>query len=428
MALPNIFSMVFSSIYLMSDGIFVGRFIGEHALAAVNLIMPIAMMIFAVSNMIAAGSSVKVSTTLGGGNTKKARQLFSASVLMIIGVGVAFSILGLLFAEQLIFAVIKDVVLAEMAYRYVRVFILGLPFIMPLFAMDNFLRVCGKAKYSMWVNIIVSILNIALDWLFLARFGLGIEFSALASVISMFLGALFSFAPFFTKKITLHFSRPKISLAEVGGILYNGGSEFFSSVAGSFISTVVNGFLLGYGGALGVASYGIVMYVDTLLVSILYGVLDSVQPAVSYNLGANKIKRTFSFFKISSISTATLSVVCMVVILLFPESLARIFAKDNNAEIINMTVIALLLFAPSYLFNWFSAVASAFLTAMDCPRESMIIMTFRAIVFPLLCLFLLTAVMGVYGVFLTATVSGGLTFVVSLIIWNKTAKQLKAMA
>ncbi|MEG2371637.1 MAG: MATE family efflux transporter [Hydrogenoanaerobacterium sp.] len=423
--MPSIFSMVFSSIYMMSDGIFVGRFIGEHALAAVNLIMPVAMIIFALSDMIAVGSSVKVSTALGEGNIEKAKHLFSASVLMIIGLGFVFSVLGLFFIKPLIFSLIKDKMLAEMAYSYARVFTLAFPFIMPLFAMDNFLRACGQAKYGMWLNIIVSVLNIALDWFFIAHLGLGIEFSAISSVISMFLGVLFCFAPFFTGKLTLHFSKPKISLREVIGIIHNGASEFFSSIAGSFIATVINVILLNLGGAVAIASHGIVMYIDTLLISILYGILDSIQPAVSYNLGAKESKRMFLFFKISCVFTAALSVLCMTFILLFPEFLVSIFSKDNNNEIINMTVIALLLFAPSYLFTWFNMVTSAFLTAMDKPKESMLIMMFRAIIFPILCLLLLTSFMGVYGVFLTATISGALTAVVALIIWVKASKKIQ---
>ncbi|MEG2421683.1 MAG: MATE family efflux transporter, partial [Oscillospiraceae bacterium] len=309
-------------------------------------------------------------------------------------------------------------------YDYMNVFTLGLPFIMPLFAMDNFLRVCGKAKYSMWLNIIVSILNIGLDWFFIAYLELGIAFSAVASVISMFLGAAFCFFPFFTKKITLHFAKPAMSLPEALGIVYNGSSEFFSSVAGSFIATVLNGFLLTLGGALAVASYSIVMYIDTLLVGILYGILDSVQPAVSYNLGAGETRRTFSFFKIASITTALLSVLCMGLILLFPEALAGIFAQKGSDSMVEMTIAALLLFAPSYLFTWFNMVTSAFLTSMDKPKESIIIMVFRAIVFPLACLFGLTAFMGVYGVFFTAAVSGGLTAIVAFFVFRRSAKGL----
>lgn len=427
LTIPSILSMVFSSVYMMADGIFVGRFIGSQALAAVNLVMPILTIVLALPNMVAVGSSVKVSTLLGEGNTKKAKEIFSASVMMVVITGLIFAVIGNILLEPLINILIKDSALATLAYEYTRFFVYGLPFVMPLFAMDNFLRVCGRAKYSMTVNIVVSILNIALDWIFIAELGLGIEYSAISTIISMMIGSICSFVPFFSKKMTLHFTKPKISTKELFSMLYNGSSEFFSGIAGSFTATVINGFLLTLGGAIAVASYGIVMYIDTLLVGILYGVLDAIQPAVSYNLGAKEIKRTLSFFKISSITTAVVSLGCMFVILTFPDVLANIFAKGGSQEIIDMTVSALILFAPSYLFTWYNMVTSAFLTAMDKPKESMLIMAFRAIIFPLICLILLTYFMGVYGVFFASTLSGALTFVTAIFIWTKSSRYLHAI-
>lgn len=423
--IPNIMSMLFSSIYIIVDGIFVGHFIGADALAAVNMVMPIIMILFAVSNMIAVGSSVKVSTALGEKKITKARGIFSFSVILVVGVGVLFSIIGIFVSKFFIYHIIKDILLAEMATQYMEVFMIGLPFIMPLFAMDNFLRVCGKARYSMWINILVSLLNIFLDWLFIAKWQLGISASAFATVISMFIGSVFSFAPFFSKKITLRFTKPKISKTELIGMLYNGSSEFLSSIASSLLAVVINGVLLFLGGAVAVASYGIVMYIDTLLVSILYGVADAIQPVVSYNLGAGEIKRTFSMFKISCIFTFAVSMICMLVIFLFPERISSIFAKEDNIQVIEMTVIALLLFTPSYLFTWFNMLTSTFLTAMDKPKESMMIMLFRTVLFPLICLFLLTSAMGVYGVFSTTTLSSFLTFIYAGVIWKKVSITLK---
>ncbi len=160
LTIPSIMSMLFSSIYMMADGIFVGHFIGSDALAAVNMVMPVIMILFAISNMIAVGSSVKVSTALGENNIEKARSIFSFSVVLVVGVGILFATVGLFLSKPFIYQIIKDASLAEMAVQYIQVFMIGLPFIMPLFAMDNFLRVCGKARYSMWLNIIVSLLNI----------------------------------------------------------------------------------------------------------------------------------------------------------------------------------------------------------------------------------------------------------------------------
>lgn len=424
LTIPNIFSMVFSSFYMIADGIFVGRFIGSQALAAINLIMPIITIVLAVPNMIAVGSSVKISLALGEGNIKKAKQLFSSSVLMVVGTGLIFMLLGIIFSETLLYATIKDTVLASLAYEYTRFFVYALPFIMPLFAMDNFLRVCGKSKYSMCVNVAVSVLNIVLVCFFIVHLHLGIEFSAISTVISMVIGSIFSFAPFFTKKMTLHFGKPKITLEELIGILYNGSSEFFGGIASSFLATVVNGFLLHLGGAIAVASYGVVMYIDTILINTLYGILDAIQPAVSYNLGAKEIKRTLSFFKISSIATCAVSLSCMIVIFAFSDVLANFFIKDNNAEMMSMTTSALLLFAPSYLFTWYNMITSSFLTAMDKPKDSMLIMALRAIIFPLICLVLLVQVIGVYGVFFTATLSGMLTFITAIFIWKKTVHNL----
>lgn len=425
LTIPNIMSMFFSSIYMMIDGIFVGHFIGSDALAAINMVMPVIMILFAVSNMIAVGSSVKVSTALGEKKIAKAQSIFSFSVILVVGVSVLFSIIGIFVSKFFIYHIIKDTFLAEMATQYMEVFMIGLPFIMPLFAMDNFLRVCGKARYSMWINILVSLLNIFLDWLMIAKWQLGISASAFATVISMFAGSVFSFAPFFSKKITLRFTKPKISKTELIGMIYNGSSEFLSSIASSFLATVINGVLLFLGGSVAVASYGIVMYIDTLLVSILYGVVDAIQPAVSYNLGAGEIKRTFSMFKISCIFTSVISIICMVMIFLFPDKLACMFSKDDNIQVIKMTVIALLLFAPSYLFTWFNMLTSAFLTAMDKPKESVMIMLVRTVLLPLICLFLLTPMVGVYGVFSITTVSSLLTCILAGIIWKRTSYTLK---
>ena len=130
LTIPSVMSMFFSSIYMMADGVFVGHFIGSDALAAVNMVMQVIMILFAVSNMIAVGSSVKVSTALGEKNPGKARSMFSFSTVLVMGVGVFFAAAGLLFSKPLIHQVIREDQLAEMAIQYSRVLMLGLPFIM----------------------------------------------------------------------------------------------------------------------------------------------------------------------------------------------------------------------------------------------------------------------------------------------------------
>lgn len=178
LAIPGLFSMLFSSLYMMADGMFVGKMIGGKALAAINLVFPIIMIVFAVGDMIAAGASVKIGMKLGEKKEDEASHIFSMALLLMLVIDSLFMIASLFFAKDLIFILIKDKELATLAYQFAYVFILAFPFIAPFFALDNYLRLCGKATLSMWVNIAVSLLNIVLDALLIGYFKLGIEAAA----------------------------------------------------------------------------------------------------------------------------------------------------------------------------------------------------------------------------------------------------------
>ena len=422
-ALPGLLAMVVSSIYMMIDGIFVGRYIGSHALAAVNLAFPVIMILFAVGDMVAVGSSVKIALLLGQGKNKEANGLFSAAFCMILGIGVLFSLVGFFAAPRLINLLIKDTTLAEVAWDYTRIFLYFMPAIMPLFAVDNYLRICGKANFSMWMNISVAVLNIILDWFFLAYLRLDIRFAALATSVSMTLGVLIALTPIFLRKLTLRFTRPRISLSTTLGIFHNGSSEFFNNISGSFMSTVVNAFLLHLGGGTAVAAYGIVMYLDSLLLMALYGILDSLQPPVSYNIGAGNHQKAREFFRLSCKVTATISLACLLAMVCFPRELASLFLQENSEEVLEMTVTALRLYAPAYLFLWLNMVISSFLTAMDRARDSLTIMLFRALIFPALSLAIFPQILDVTGIFITPAISGALTVIISTTIWRRLGKQ-----
>ena len=425
LAIPNILSMLSTSLYTMADGVFVGQSIGADALAAVNLVMPILNIIFALSDMIAIGASVKVSALMGAGDIQRARHLFSAGILMCVGTGFFFLAAGVFFLKPLLYALIDDPVLADLACRYTLPFVYGFPFIMPLFALDNFMRASGKANYSMSVNVIVSLSNIALDWLLIRVLGLGIEFSSGASVACMTVGCVFSFMPFIRKKVTLRFTSPVITWKEAVGIVYNGSSEFFANIAGALMAVVVNGILLTLGSHIAVASYGIIMYIDTLLVSVSYAVTDAMMPVISYNAGAGNMRRANAFYKLCGKVAATVSLFSLAIILLFPSELAALFAKNKDAALIRLTTAAFLLYGPNYLFKWFNLVTSDFMTALDKPKESLVIMITQSVLFPIIGFVVLTPFFGINGVFFTGTLASGLTFLVAIFIRKHVAKTMR---
>ena len=422
LAIPSLISMLFSSLYMMADGIFVGKIIGSKALAAINLVFPIIMILFAGGDMVASGASVKIGIKLGEKNEKEASEIFSVALLFIFILNIIFAIIGLIFAKDIIFILIKDKELANLAYKFAYVFILFLPIIAPFFAIDNYLRICGKANMSMWINIGVSVLNIILDAIFIGYLKLGIEYAALASSLSMSIGTLILIYPFITKKVALRFTKPKIKIKEMLGIIYNGSSQFFSNISGSIMAIIMNSFLLYYGGAVGVAAYSIVMYIESLIVPMLFGMIDAVQPVFSYNYGAKNNKRIMTFFKITCTVALSISIVTMIIIFAFPDFLVRMFSSESDIAVIDMAKKALLLYAPSYLFTWFIMTVSGVLTGLEKATESIVLMSAESIILPLLSTLVLTQLIGVYGIFITPTISGAVSIVVSIILWRKCIK------
>ena len=422
LAIPSLISMLFSSLYMMADGIFVGKIIGSKALAAINLVFPIIMILFAVGDMVASGASVKIGIKLGEKNEKEASEILSVALLFIFILNIIFAIIGLIFTKDIIFILIKDKELANLAYKFAYVFILFLPIIAPFFAIDNYLRICGKANMSMWINIGVSVLNIILDAIFIGYLKLGIEYAALASSLSMSIGTLILIYPFITKKVALKFTKPKIKIKEMLGIIYNGSSQFFSNISGSIMAIIMNSFLLYYGGAVGVAAYSIVMYIESLIVPMLFGMIDAVQPVFSYNYGAKNNKRIMTFFKITCTVALSISIVTMIIIFVFPDFLVRMFSSESDIAVIDMAKKALLLYAPSYLFTWFIMTVSGVLTGLEKATESIVLMSAESIILPLFSTLVLTQLIGVYGIFITPTISGAVSIVVSIILWRKCIK------
>ena len=423
LAVPSLISMLFSSIYMMADGMFVGKIIGSKALAAINLVFPIIMIVFAVGDMIAAGASVKIGIKLGEKKDKDASNIFSVALLLTFIINIIFMILSLFFAKDIIFILIKDKSLASLSYKFAYPFILGLPIIAPFFALDNYLRICGKANMSMWVNIAVSVLNIILDAVLIGYFKLGIEYAAIASALSMAFGAIIFLYPFIMKKVVLRFTKPKINMKEITQILYNGSSDFLGNISGSIISIITNAVLLHYGGSVAVAAYSIIMYIDSLLSPLLFGMVGSIEPVISYNYGAKNYERITEFFKITCVVSLAISAVTTIIMFVFPDFLVGLFSSKSDIEIIQMSKIALLLSAPSYLFSWFSMTVGCFLTGFEKATESMIIMLAESVVLPLVLIVILTKLMGVYGIFLIPTIGGIVSTIIGLVLWKKCIKE-----
>ncbi len=264
-ALPSMISMAMLSLYTVADGIFVGRYVGPNALAAVNLVMPLIMMSFALVDLVAVGSSVQISIRLGEKNERAANRIFSFCTGLIVALSCVIGLGGFFLAGPMVSLMGAEAEVTAMGAEYMQVYAVFAPVIMVFFAVDNYLRICGRVgrvRYSMILNVVTALLNIVLDFLFLVVFRWGVAAAAAASCLSIALGTVLGFLPFVMGRLPLRFVRGTISARQLGNILANGSSEFFSSIAGSVMMVILNSVLLRLSGSMAVAAFSIVMYVD----------------------------------------------------------------------------------------------------------------------------------------------------------------------
>ena len=427
-AVPAVVTSVFGALYSVVDGMFVGRYLGEDALAAINLIMPVIMIVEALSNMIATGASVNISMLLGAGNREEASRVFSFSVRFILILSCAISALGFLFARP--FIVLLAPGASEEAIRlstvYLRVYAVFGPLIPIYFAMDNYLRVCGKERLSMAIGVTTQLLNVVLDYILIAILHKGVREAAIASCVSIALGSVAMLILFRRRRMDVYYTKDSIPARQFLRIAANGSSEFFSSIATSIMSVVMNLFLLKYGGTTAVAAFSIVMYVDSIIGMLNFGICDSLQPAISYCYGAGLIIRMKSIFRRVLIATISTAVAAFLFMLLAGPHAAKIFIKPGDTALMKVSVTAIRLFSFSYLVGWIDMCFSSLFTALDRPVHSLLVSFFGTLVFPIAFLFILTAAWGLNGVWLMASAaavaSGILTLALARSIRMDTAK------
>lgn len=388
-AVPGAVSMLASALYQTVDGIFVGQILGERPFAALNLAMPFVIINFSLADLIGVGSSVPISINLGRKEEKKANNIFTAACLLILLAGILMGALLYAAAPLLIRLMGAEGELAKFAVQYLRVYALCSPVTTIVFAMDNYLRICGQIRGSMFLNIFMSVLSAGLEFLFLAVFGFGIWGAALATCLGMAACALIALYPFARGKLLLRFCRPRFSLKMIRQIIACGSPNFLNNIAGRITSILLNFILIRVGGEAAVSVYGILMYAEGFIQPLLYGMCDSLQPAVGFNWGAGQFRRVAAIERCCYTASGLLSLTAAAVLFLFPGEVGQLFVGGSGSELLTMAEGALRLFALTYLTRWFSFATQSYMLAVEKSLAAAAISVSTALLFPVILLGLL---------------------------------------
>lgn len=423
-SVPGAISMLASALYQVIDGILVGQILGELAFAALNLAMPFVIINFSLADLIGVGSAVPISVSLGKRETKRADNIFTCACILIVGAGVLVGGVLYLLAVPLLRLMGAEGELLHLSVQYLQVYAICAPVTTIIFAVDNYLRICGKIKSSMFLNIFMSALTAVLEFVFLYIFQWGIWGAGLATCTGMFFCSVIAFWPFFRGKMELHFCRPEFSADMVKQIVSCGMPNFLNNIAGRVTSILLNFLLLRMGGAEAVSVYGILMYAEGFVQPLLYGMCDSLQPAVSYNLGAGNKKRIQAIEKCCYTASGVVSLLSAAVLFFFPDVITRMFVSSPDAVFLEMARGAVMLFALTYLTRWFSFATQSYMVAVERAGAAALISVSTALIFPVLLVAALWP-LGLTGIWLNFAGTSVLAGIMSAVILKKNSEKLE---
>lgn len=396
--LPTMIMMAFTSIYGVVDGLFVSNFVGKNAFAAINIAIPALMICGAVGTMFGTGGTALISKTLGEGNKKRANEYFSMILEMTAILGAIVTIVGFLLMPLIVQLLGATGELYDDALLYGRICIVFIMAMQFQYMFQALINAAEKPKLGLFFTIAAGLTNMLLDAVFVAGLNMGIAGAAIATGISECIGGVLPLIYFIGPNSSLLRFRPvKIILRPVLLAAYNGVSELMSNISMSVVSMVYNLQLIKYSGADGVAAYGVIMYVQFIFISLMFGYTLGTAPIIGFHFGAGHHKELNNLLKKSMKLEYGGGILLFIVAQLCVYPISALFV-GYDSDLLLLTVHAFRIFLMAFLLSGGNIFASAFFTALSNGTISAIISFVRSLVFELISVLVLPLFFGIDGI------------------------------
>ena len=415
-SIPAIVGIVVMSLYNVIDRIFIGQGVGPDAIAGLAVTFPVMNLTTALGVLIGGGAAARISIVLGQNDKHRAFLILGNSLVMTLIFGAAYLSVFAIFIDDILLAFGAS----ERTLPYARDFML---YIMPgllatnlCFSFNNIMRASGYPTKAMVTMFIGAGVNVILAPIFIFGLGWGIKGAAIATDIAMTISMIFVMAHFISTKSRIHFKHgiyrlsPQILMA----IMSIGAAPFFVNVAGCVINAIVNNSLYRYGGDSAVAAMGIFTTFTQLLVMVVIGICQGMQPIVGYNFGARRYDRLKHAYWLS---VAAASVICTLGTApchLCPELIARAFTTD--AALINSTALSLRITTTMFWMAGFQIVSTNFFQSLGYAGKSIFMSLTRQVIFIIPMLIILPPHFGLNGVWAAFPTADTLSTFVTIVL------------
>lgn len=428
-AVPAIIAMTASSLYNMVDSIFIGHGVGPMAISGLALTFPLMNLAAAFGSLVGVGASTLISVKLGQKDYQTAQRVLGNVLVLNILLGVAFTVVVMPFLDPILYFLGGSDETVPYARDYMEVILLGNAVTHLYLGLNSVLRSAGHPQKAMYATIATVVINTILDPLFIYGLGMGIRGAAVATILAQIIALVWQLKLFSDRSELLHFHKGIFRLKRkiVFDSLAIGMSPFLMNVAACFIVILINQGLKRHGGDLAIGAFGIVNRLVYVVVMIVMGLNQGMQPIAGYNYGARLYPRVTKVLKLTIIYATIVTTVGFAVGMAMPCVVVGIFTSD--AELIDLSARGLRIIIMFFPIIGFQMVTANFFQSIGMAGKAIFLSLSRQLLILLPCLLILPRFWGAEGVWYSMPVSDFLASVVAaLMLWWQFRKFKSAAA
>ena len=424
-ALPAIAAMTAASLYNMTDSIFIGQGCGALAISGLAITFPLQNLAAAFGAGVGVGASTCISVKLGQKDYDTAERVFGNAFTLNIIIGVAFSIIALLFLNPILrFFGASDATLPY-AREYMVITLAGNAISHMFFGMNAILRSASKPRSAMMASIYTVILNAILSPIFIWPLHMGIGGAALATIIAQSIVLVWQCRIFSNPQCIVHFKRG--IYRPVSRIMKNiiaiGVSPFAMNACSCIVIIFINNALTLHGGDMAVGAFGITNKIAFLFIMINMGMNQGMFPIAGYNYGARNYDRLLRVLRYTLMVSVSITIFGFIVAQTMSYECARIFTTDEN--LINIAARAIRINMIIFPVVGVQMVCTGFFQGIGKARVSMLLSLSRQLLFFVPLLIVLPNFYGVDGVWMSQPISDAISAIVAVVLLLNYIKRLR---
>lgn len=418
----NIIGMLGISLYILADTFFIALSVGANGITALNLVLPVYSIIYAIGAMLGVGSAIRFAIARNKGE-KNADEYFSHAIYFATMIGVVFMVIGGFEPDKVVRLMGGDAEIIATGATYTRIFMLFTPAFMWNQICNAFVRNDGSPSIAMAATTVSSLFNIVMDYVLMFPLGMGMAGAALATACSPIVGVLICCIHFKSKKCTvsLRLIRPSWKKA-----LYScqvGISAFVGEISNGVITVAFNMIILNLAGNIGVAAYGVVANTALVAVSMFNGVSQGSQPLISEFYGKNDWKKVREVLWLGVATALALALTMFAVIYIWSIPIAEVFNRERDPILTDFAVDGLRIYFVGFLFAGINILGTGILSAIESVKWAFVSSILRGFVAILCCAFVLSYFFGMTGVWMAFPTAELLTMLVTIVGLKKSIRK-----